>query len=615
MPAPAAATVAAKAAIAVLQSRRGRRMLLALLAGLVVSVGLVAVVLLSSVNAVIASCRADAQAAENATAAPGGEGSSAASPSYVSQRWSEEALADIPEDYLPLYESAARRYDLDAAILAAIGKIETDHGRYGGPCVASSTGAQGPMQFIPSTWANVGVDGDGDGTKDVCDPQDAIPSAANYLNLSGAPQDYHSAVLAYNHAEWYYQDVVAQAERYRASGGGGEGRVMASGVTPDGPSTLATLLSPLAVKPAHAAESAGSGGDGNFRAVFPLPAENMDDYQDTWGTSRGNGRTHEGTDVFAPEGTPIYSVTGGEVVPVSGSDARGWDTTGGWTVMVEATEGVGPVEAGDTLYYAHMIEPANLEPGDRVEAGQQIGRVGSTGEGPQGSILPDGRSEHLHLGWYAGENSPRAEAASGAMNPYPLLEWLRGNGGAAGGGGNLAPGASTAALPDYCLPLQLLGLVPEVADGSGGPSPMGTEPVGASPMGGGGAGSGSATGQQVVEEAKKYIGVPYLLGGLEVCEPGVRMDCTCLTRTVYAEFGFDLPDCPTCLWKYGEEVQGEPQGGDLLVWDDPGDGTGGHAAIAMGNGQIIHANMGTMDTQITPMWDSPQYMGARNLVN
>ena len=51
------------------------------------------------------------------------------------------------------------------------------------------------------------------------------------------------------------------------------------------------------------------------------------------------------------------------------------------------------------------------------------------------------------------------------------------------------------------------------------------------------------------------------------------------------------------------------------MWDDPGDGTGGNVAISLGNGQIIHANMGTMDTSLTTMWDSPQYMRPRRLVN
>ena len=145
--------------------------------------------------------------------------------------------------------------------------------------------------------------------------------------------------------------------------------------------------------------------------------------------------------LFAPDGTPLYSITAGKVVPVSGSDADGWNKLGGWATMIEAIEDVGPVKAGDKFYYAHLLEPSPLKPGDTVQAGDVIGKVGSTGEGPQGSILPDGRGEHLHLGWYE-EDGTRSMAASGAMNPFPLLEWLRENGGTATGtGGGVALGA------------------------------------------------------------------------------------------------------------------------------------------------------------------------------
>jgi cell wall-associated NlpC family hydrolase len=257
-----------------------------------------------------------------------------------------------------------------------------------------------------------------------------------------------------------------------------------------------------------------------------------------------------------------------------------------------------------------------VNPGQRVQAGEKIGTVGAGGG-------ESAKKAHLHLGWYD-PSGAREEAASGAINPYPLLEWIVDSGGSATGAG-LAPGVAAAQLPAYCAPLEALGLVPEVANPAGGPTIAGAAtfsgssgvPSSAAPGGngsGGGSGSASEAGQQVVEEAKKYLGTPYVLGGLDVCDPGLRMDCTCLTRTVYAKFGYTLPDCPTCLWDYGEPVSGPPQAGDLLIWDDPGDGTGGHAAISMGNGQIIHANMGTMDVAMTPMWDSPQYMGARRLL-
>ena len=267
-----------------------------------------------------------------------------------------------------------------------------------------------------------------------------------------------------------------------------------------------------------------------------------------------------------------------------------------------------------------------------MEAGDVIGKVGSTGEGPVGSILPDGRGEHLHLGWYDSTGS-RSSAASGAMDPFPLLAWLRQNGRTATGtGGNVALGAPASSVPAYCKPLQVLGLVPEAAPGGSSPTgeavPTSLSEDGKSGGGSGdgsgngsgaksgsGSGSGSGTGQQVVEEALKYEGTPYVLGGPDQCIPGEAMDCTCLTTTVFREFGYELPDMPTALTDYGEPVEGGPQAGDIHVWGDPGDGTGGHVAIDMGDGNIVHANMGTMSTSVAPMYDDPNYLGARRLVN
>jgi hypothetical protein len=131
------------------------------------------------------------------------------------------ARSEIPPEYLRDYQAAAQHYGLDWAVLAGIGRVECDHGRDPAPSctqegAVNSAGAGGPMQFLASTWAEYGVAPDG-GTPDRWNPADAIYGAANYLRASGAPGDYRQAIYAYNHAEWYVNEVESWAARYRGS--------------------------------------------------------------------------------------------------------------------------------------------------------------------------------------------------------------------------------------------------------------------------------------------------------------------------------------------------------------------------------------------------------------
>ena len=143
---------------------------------------------------------------------------------------------------------------IDWALVAAIGKVESNHGRYGGngidrdgtvrpgiygiPLNGSNNTATirdtdggsydrdltwdravGPMQFIPGTWRLVGVDANGDGRKDPQNIADAATATAVYL-CSG-PGDLstdsgaRSAVLRYNHSDAYADQVLAIAAGYR----------------------------------------------------------------------------------------------------------------------------------------------------------------------------------------------------------------------------------------------------------------------------------------------------------------------------------------------------------------------------------------------------------------
>jgi len=101
------------------------------------------------------------------------------------------------------YRAARRRFGVGMPLLAAVHLVETRFGRYHNNSIA---GAQGPMQFIPATWAAYGLGGD------VHDPRDAILGAANYLRANGAPGDPRRALFHYN-PSWLYVEAVSRYAR------------------------------------------------------------------------------------------------------------------------------------------------------------------------------------------------------------------------------------------------------------------------------------------------------------------------------------------------------------------------------------------------------------------
>jgi Transglycosylase SLT domain len=105
---------------------------------------------------------------------------------------------------LQYYRDAERRFGVRWQVLAAVNFIESKFGRV---TSASSAGAQGPMQFIPSTWKAYGMGGN------IRDPHDAIMGAANYLSASGAPGDDARALYAYNPSDAYVRAVLAYARQ------------------------------------------------------------------------------------------------------------------------------------------------------------------------------------------------------------------------------------------------------------------------------------------------------------------------------------------------------------------------------------------------------------------
>ena len=124
--------------------------------------------------------------------------------------------AGAPANYLNLFKASAAEYcpGMSWTVLAAIGQIESGDGANNGP---SSAGALSPMQFMPGTWAEWGINGFGPpGPPDIMNPLDAIPSAARMLCAAGAgnPATLRGAIFAYNHATWYVDEVLALAGEY-----------------------------------------------------------------------------------------------------------------------------------------------------------------------------------------------------------------------------------------------------------------------------------------------------------------------------------------------------------------------------------------------------------------
>jgi hypothetical protein len=171
--------------------------------------------LLGQANAQVAALKA-LDAARAAAAAQ-----AAAFGAITAQQLAQLQILPPSPLYLRLYHAAAATCSgLSWTVLAAIGQVESGHGR---DTSTSYAGAMGPMQFEPSTFAGYGVDANHDGSVSIMDPADAIYAAARMLCADGAGSGaggLSGAIFDYNHADWYVQMVLALAKLYAGSSTG-----------------------------------------------------------------------------------------------------------------------------------------------------------------------------------------------------------------------------------------------------------------------------------------------------------------------------------------------------------------------------------------------------------
>ncbi len=203
----------------------------------------------------------------------------------------------IPPFLLPIYQAAGVQYQVPWQVLAAINEIETDYGRN---LSVSSAGAVGWMQFMPATWKEWGIDANGDGVADPFNPVDAIFSAARYLEAAGAATNLSKAIFAYNHADWYVNQVLLRAKLIAAM-----------------PQSVIGALTGL-VEGHFPVAAAAHYSDGSIvaltkhRVTGSNAAVTVDSNPDVTGTS-----------IYAKQGSPVVAVNDGKIVKLGDSATLG----------------------------------------------------------------------------------------------------------------------------------------------------------------------------------------------------------------------------------------------------------------------------------------------------
>ncbi len=239
----------------------------------------------------------------------------------------------IPPFLLPIYQAAGTAYGVPWQLLAAINEVETDYGR---DLNVSSAGAEGWMQFLPSSWATYGVDANGDGFKDPYNPADAIFAAARYLRAAGAATSLRGAVFSYNHSQAYVESVMLRAKLL--------------GGTPSGLLGAITGLTEARF-PVHA--------KAHFSDGFPAVA----------GSASNAVKSLPGTVIYSEANAPVIAVQDGEVVQIGDSPQLGR--------FVSLRDAY-----GNTYTYAKLASVAELYPVLRPHDGQTGGKSAAKAQEP-----------------------------------------------------------------------------------------------------------------------------------------------------------------------------------------------------------------------------------------
>jgi murein DD-endopeptidase MepM/ murein hydrolase activator NlpD len=303
----------------------------------------------------------------------------------------------IPPFLLPIYQACGSQYGIPWEVLASINRIETDFGSNLG---TSTAGAVGWMQFLPSSWATYGIDANGDGRKDPYNPVDAICAAARYLKIAGGRHNLYKAIFAYNHADWYVQEVLTYARAYGKLPEGVVGSL--TGLTQGAHFPVAADARYADELSARAAQRRGAGA----ATISSAP-----------------GR--RGIAIYSHQGAPVVAVNDGEIKAIGRSrrlgrfivleDAYGNRYT--YSRLGQIVWRGGGVLNG-TVTHRPLVDSQNLRPRLYALPGRAAGRP-AHGDGQGGK----GAARRLHAGSRVIGGAILARVGPGAGGADPHIEF------------------------------------------------------------------------------------------------------------------------------------------------------------------------------------------------
>lgn len=279
---------------------------------------------------------------------------------------------EIPPFLLPIYQACGSEYGVPWQVLASINRAETTFGTNLGD---STAGAMGWMMFMPASWAEWGVDANGDKVKDPYNPVDAICAAGNYLQDFGYAEDPYEAIFAYNHADWYVQLILKYAKVY-------------SSIPPEVISSLTGLTE---------------------GARFPIAAESTYEGQVSTAQAqqKGGGGPQDISSSASRTSIAINAEGGAPVIAVNDGVITGIDQETGTVVLEDVY--------GNSYSYAGLGSVASVHPVPRNEDSEGVPK--SVEDAPQNSSDDVVQNPSLEMG-----TAKATERPSQGQQPVPQVK-------------------------------------------------------------------------------------------------------------------------------------------------------------------------------------------------